>query len=493
MKTKLALVTYAAIFILGLVQADNVDLSSTPVAEQVCRHGDDTCAADLEKKVQEATVGIDNIDIEAGDAADDDDDDDDYGYIPHDSTEMDDYYEDFDDDDDDHEEEKDDHNDEECRDGDERCDFWASENECESNPGYMLHNCQKSCGTCAKSSPSTIEEGYGATYGEPQECSGQHKDDLLKRVEKMDKYMAEEVIKPEFDNVRHECKNRNALCLFWAHIGECEANPNFMLINCAPSCETCKNIDFNFRCPKDPNLKNVFGSGDLHKMFERIVDENDNVTVLSQPPTEDGAKFSPWVITIDDFITDDECQKLIELGAESGYQRSTDVGAKKFDGTYEEKKSTSRTSENAWCTDACYDEPLTQTALQRIEKLTGVPDSHSEYLQLLKYEEGQFYRTHHDYIEHDDDRPQGPRILTAFLYLNDVEAGGGTNFPDLDLTVMPKKGRLLLWPSVIDSDPSKKDFTTRHQALNVEAGEKYGANSWLHLRDFKKPHDDGCT
>jgi prolyl 4-hydroxylase len=77
--------------------------------------------------------------------------------------------------------------------------------------------------------------------------------------------------------------------------------------------------------------------------------------------------------------------------------------------------------------------------------------------------------------------------------LNDVEAGGGTNFPDLDLTVMPKKGRLLLWPSVIDSDPSKKDFTTRHQALNVDAGEKYGANAWLHLRDFKAPHAAGCT
>ena len=91
------------------------------------------------------------------------------------------------------------------------------------------------------------------------------------------------------------------------------------------------------------------------------------------------------------------------------------------------------------------------------------------------------------------ERPQGPRILTAFLYLNDVEAGGGTNFPDLNLTVMPKKGRLLLWPSVIDSDPSKKDFTTRHQALNVDAGEKYGANAWLHLRDFKAPHAAGCT
>jgi hypothetical protein len=40
--------------------------------------------------------------------------------------------------------------------------------------------------------------------------------------------------------------------------------------------------------------------------------------------------------------------------------------------------------------------------------------------------------THHDYIEHDIERPQGVRILTVFLYLNDVEEGGGTNFPLLN-------------------------------------------------------------
>lgn len=136
---------------------------------------------------------------------------------------------------------------------------------------------------------------------------------------------------------------------------------------------------------------------------------------------------------------------------------------------------------------------MTQKTLGKIEKLTGVPDANSEYLQLLKYEKGQFYRVHHDYIENDDGRPQGPRILTAFLYLNDVEKGGGTNFPDLNLTVMPKKGRLLLWPSVLNEDPSKKDYSTRHQALDVEVGRKYGANGWIHLRNFKKPHEAGCT
>jgi len=78
------------------------------------------------------------------------------------------------------------------------------------------------------------------------------------------------------------------------------------------------------------------------------------------------------------------------------------------------------------------------------------------------------------------------------LYLNDVEAGGGTDFPDLKLTVQPKRGSALIWPSVLDEDPNKKDGRTMHQALPVEKGTKFGANAWLHIRDFKTPNKNGC-
>lgn len=57
---------------------------------------------------------------------------------------------------------------------------------------------------------------------------------------------------------------------------------------------------------------------------------------------------------------------------------------------------------------------------------------------------------------------------------------------------MPKQGRILLWPSVLDSDPNRSDRWTLHQALPVEKGIKYGANGWLHLREYKSVHDAGC-
>jgi prolyl 4-hydroxylase len=78
------------------------------------------------------------------------------------------------------------------------------------------------------------------------------------------------------------------------------------------------------------------------------------------------------------------------------------------------------------------------------------------------------------------------------MYLSDVEEGGGTNFPYVNETVTPKRGRAALWPSVLDQDPNSKDIRTSHQALPVIKGVKYGANAWIHQRDFKGSNKKGC-
>ena len=116
---------------------------------------------------------------------------------------------------------------------------------------------------------------------------------------------------------------------------------------------------------------------------------------------------------------------------------------------------------------------------------------------MLKYEEGQFYQTHNDYIDFQVDRPTGVRVLTFYIYLNDVEEGGGTNFPkadrkEKDFAVQPKKGRAVLWPSTLNDNPNAKDRRTDHQALPVIKGVKYGANAWIHQRDYKTWNNKGC-
>jgi prolyl 4-hydroxylase len=84
---------------------------------------------------------------------------------------------------------------------------------------------------------------------------------------------------------------------------------------------------------------------------------------------------------------------------------------------------------------------LVAPVIARVASVSKTEVANSEYLQLLQYEPGQYYRQHHDYIPHHMNMPCGVRILTLFIYLNDVEEGGGTHFPLLDLTVQPRKGR----------------------------------------------------
>ena len=66
------------------------------------------------------------------------------------------------------------------------------------------------------------------------------------------------------------------------------------------------------------------------------------------------------------------------------------------------------------------------------------------------------------------------------------------NFPLLNVTVRPKRGRALIWPSVLDADPRMRDTRTDHEAVEVRRGVKYAANYWLHMFDFQAAVTQNC-
>ena len=248
--------------------------------------------------------------------------------------------------------------------------------------------------------------------------------------------------------------------------------------------------------------------GDLDRMFWNIVGNETyqqlyNVTVLSGPaaavsnPSSLVNEDYPWVIQMENFLTPAECNRLIALGHHLGFKRSKDIGKKKADGSFDSFISTHRTSTTAWCTaeSICREDPVVKGVAARVENLVGIPTNNSENMQLLKYEVGQKYETHSDYSDAHIGRPQGVRILTVFLYLNDEGLmGGGTNFPFVqNMTVFPKGGTAVIWPSVLNDRPGVIDERTKHQALPVEKGVKYGANLWIHERDFQTPLLAGCA
>jgi prolyl 4-hydroxylase len=64
------------------------------------------------------------------------------------------------------------------------------------------------------------------------------------------------------------------------------------------------------------------------------------------------------------------------------------------------------------------------------------------------------------------------RVLVWMTYLNDVAAGGETEFPHFALKVRPAKGKTLIWPA---------EWTHAHRGCVVERGPKYIVTGWMHF------------
>ena len=334
-----------------------------------------------------------------------------------------------------------------------------------------------------------------------------HQADSVKEViSRSIEYMKEIGADPRYDSVRNDCRNTNENCSHWALGSGCDDNPNYMMMHCSPACRSCDHVlAMKESCALDPNGKDALEKGGMDALFEGMVrvavDSGWRPEVLSRPrreggdddvPCEEdvanpcGVHVGPWVITLNDFVSDREISYLKDWGANAGYERSQ-AGDEIID---------SRTSSHAWCNEGCYDDPMMVELRERIVAVTGIPEENYECLQLLKYTAGTYYRPHNDYIDKHKEQTHGPRILTFFIYFDEVEEGGSTRFSKLDLPdglmVEPRRGRVLIWPSVRDDDPYEEDKRTDHEAVPVIRGEKYAANAWIHQRDFQTGFRAGC-
>jgi len=277
------------------------------------------------------------------------------------------------------------------------------------------------------------------------------------------------------------CQNAHtsdAECQTWADAGECDKNVGFMKQQCAKACDSCGWTDD--RCSDRSGQQPTKRNGDIDATFERAVAEFGEFgpRVHSRPPQ------GPWIITFDNFVTDDEAEAFITT-TDHHFKRSL-AG---------DMVSPVRTSQQAWCqygiAPECVEHPLVNRVHERVVNVTGVPKPNGEFFQVLRYEPGQFYKVHHDQNT-DPDSLAGVRLFTFFIYLHTPDGGGHTYFPNVNVTIEPRKGSALLWPNVKNSDVRVADMRTEHEAKPPTHGLKFSANLWLHQYDFRGPNTRGC-
>jgi len=281
-------------------------------------------------------------------------------------------------------------------------------------------------------------------------------------------------------------------CQGFQQAGACVTHPGWMSTQCASTCHMCHLLDPKVRCnPSRLNVSRVpaVGPGDIEKMFTSLPERYPNhaVKILSREPE------GPWIATLENFVTERESSTLISTTA-AGMRRSTDQGEMDSEsGIQRQITSQSRTSSNSWCGVNCEDQPAVRNLIRRISEMVGVQENNFESPQVLKYAVGQYYRAHHDSTESDLQMFSGPRVYTVFLYFDEVEEGGGTSFPQMNITVAPAKGKVLLWATMKNDDPKKLDVRTSHAAEPVIRGTKHSANVRVHQYNYKVPNLWGCT
>eukprot|EP00892_Ulva_mutabilis_P010404 jgi/Ulvmu1/7736/UM039_0044.1 len=153
-----------------------------------------------------------------------------------------------------------------------------------------------------------------------------------------------------------------------------------------------------------------------------------------------------------------------------------------------------------------YQDPIIAAVEDRAAAWTGVPVSHQEGLQVLRYSEGQTYNQHMDGMG---------RMCTMLIYLSDTLSGGETAFPktndsswldpalkphDLSpcanghVAVKPEIGTALLFyslPPAADKDESLReqiDPAALHTGCPPTAGAGHGlkwtATIWTHVEPY---------
>ncbi|XP_028406232.1 prolyl 4-hydroxylase 2-like isoform X2 [Dendronephthya gigantea] len=116
----------------------------------------------------------------------------------------------------------------------------------------------------------------------------------------------------------------------------------------------------------------------------------------------------------------------------------------------------------------------------RIKLATGLSPENGGKFQITSYPQNVGYKNHTDCTVGQADKRD--RYGTILVYLKDVAKGGETAFPQLGLSVTPKKGLALVWNSM--SKDGKCDPTSIHNAAEVIKGQKYILQRWYYYQNF---------
>lgn len=134
---------------------------------------------------------------------------------------------------------------------------------------------------------------------------------------------------------------------------------------------------------------------------------------------------------------------------------------------------------------------ITHAVCERIAVATEEGVDQQEILGVLRYQPGQEYKPHSDFLKPDtlgknpEVERSGQRIKTFLIYLNEEFEGGETDFPKLGIRLKGRKGDGILFTNV--SDNGEESRLAVHAGRPVISGEKFITTLWIRDRIYTYP------
>jgi prolyl 4-hydroxylase len=190
-----------------------------------------------------------------------------------------------------------------------------------------------------------------------------------------------------------------------------------------------------------------------------------NTIVIEDREIQIVSRFEePLIVVLENVLSDEECETLIDMSKNKVKRSKIGVSREIND---------IRTSSGTFLEE----NEIATIIERRIASIMNVPVEHGEGLHILNYKPGQEYKAHYDFFAENSSAAKNNRISTLVMYLNDVEEGGETFFPKLNLSVSPKKGTAVYF-EYFYQDTSLNELTL-HGGAPVTKGEKWVATQWV--------------
>jgi len=234
--------------------------------------------------------------------------------------------------------------------------------------------------------------------------------------------------------------------------------------------------------PNDPHAGHA-GHPSLQAWWSRIdalagtrrLDLGDRVARVAARQMDHGVVF------VREVLAQDECDAIVEQSAPR-IERSTVVDPVSGASVPDPRRTSHGTFFEAGAN------PLIGAVEARLARLSGLPRAHGEGLQILHYTLDGEYQPHFDYFDPTVSGSTrqlergGQRFVTIIVYLNEVEGGGATVFPELGLEFLPEKGAALMFASL--TREGRLQPLSLHGGTPVTAGTKWIATRWIRLEPY---------